>query len=160
MLRIRPFEWSDVESINKLMNDPDIARCGPGIIPTPLESTVHMIAERFKYNGVIFVAEEDNEFLGTLFLGVGKDRLSHIGTIGVFVKKEQWGKGIATKLVEECIKSAKKMGLKKLVYEVYSHNERSINLVKKFGFELNGTQKRHLLVDGQYVDKLIFEKLL
>jgi len=160
MLKIRPFEWKDVDALNEIINDPEVVRYSQEAIPLPLENMVHQFSERIRNKDIVLVAEEDGQVAGHLVIGIGRDKLSHVGSIGLFVRKELWGKGVGTKLLEEGINAAKERGLKKLMYDVYSPNERSINLAKQFGFELHGTLKKHMLAEGNYLDKLIFEKLL
>ena len=160
MLKIRPFQWSDAEALNEIINDPEVMRYSQELIPMPLERMVLQFSERIRNKDIVLVAEEDGQIAGHLVVGIGRGKLSHVGYIGLFVKKELWGKGIGAKLLEEGIKAAKERGLKKIMYEVYSPNERSINLAKQFGFELRGTLKKHMLSEGDYLDKLIFEKLL
>jgi RimJ/RimL family protein N-acetyltransferase len=160
MLKIRPFEWKDVDSLNQIINDPEVAKYTQEVTPLPLENMVHQFSDRIRNKDVVLVAEESGNVAGHLVIGIGKDKLSHVGSIGIFVKKELWGREIGTKLLEEGIKAAKQRGLKKLIYDVYEPNERSINLAKQFGFELDGRLKKHMLAGGIYLDKLIFEKLL
>jgi RimJ/RimL family protein N-acetyltransferase len=38
------------------------------------------------------------------------------------------------------------------------HNERAIALYKKMGFEIEGTKKRSMRIDGQYVDEYYMAK--
>ena len=40
------------------------------------------------------------------------------------------------------------------------HNERAIRLYKKMGFEIEGTKKHSLFVNGQYVDEYYMAKIL
>jgi len=160
MLKIRPFEWKDVDALNQIINDLEVAKYTQEVTPLQLENMVHQFSDRIRNKDVVLVAEEGGAVVGHLVIGIGKDKLSHVGSIGIFVKKELWGKGVGTKLLEEGIRAAKERGLKKLMYDVYAPNERSINLVKQFGFELHGTLKKHMLAEGNYLDKLIFEKLL
>jgi Acetyltransferases, including N-acetylases of ribosomal proteins len=48
--------------------------------------------------------------------------------------------------------------LTRLELTVMVHNERAIALYKKMGFEIEGTKKRSMRIDGQYVDEYYMAK--
>jgi RimJ/RimL family protein N-acetyltransferase len=41
-----------------------------------------------------------------------------------------------------------------------AHNERALALYRRLGFEVEGTRRDSVLVDGRYVDELTMAKLL
>jgi len=160
MLKIRQFEWRDVEEINRRDNDPEVTRYLGTIPPVPLERTYEGYRRMVDNGDLLLVVEEDDKVIGSLEIIIEKGKNSHVGTIGFSLKKEFWGKGIGTKLAEEGIRKAKEIGLKKLVTYIYEPNERSVALMNSLGFELAGRLKEHALIDGKFYDQLIFEKLL
>jgi len=160
MLKIRPFQWSDVDALNERANDPEVCKYTSVSPPVFLESTVRYFNDRLEKEDIVLIAEVDGMVAGSLEVRRYRDKRSHIGDIGIAIKKEFWGKGIGTKLLERALKEAKKKGLKKVTYEVYTPNKRSINLVKQFGFRRAGRKMKELRVGKKYYDLLIFEKLL
>jgi putative acetyltransferase len=44
------------------------------------------------------------------------------------------------------------LNLHRLELQVYTDNERAINLYKKFGFEIEGTLRDYAYGDGHYLD--------
>jgi len=44
MLKIRPFEWKDVDSLNQIINDPEVAKYTQEVTPLPLENMVHQFS--------------------------------------------------------------------------------------------------------------------
>jgi len=160
MLKIRQFEWRDVEEINRRDNDPEVTKFTGTIPPVPLEKTYENYRKMIDNADILLVAEENDKVIGSLEVITEKGGGSHVGTIGFSLKKEFWGKGIGTKLAEEGIRKAKERGLKKLVTYIYEPNERSIALMNSLGFELVGRLEKQVKIDETYYDQLIFEKLL
>jgi ribosomal protein S18 acetylase RimI-like enzyme len=59
---------------------------------------------------------------------------------GISVKKDYWGMGIGSALVEANIETAKAAGYKQLELEVVADNARAIALYEKYGFQIYGTR--------------------
>jgi RimJ/RimL family protein N-acetyltransferase len=111
----------------------------------------------------IFVAEEDGKLIGQLvaFNMYGRNkRVVHVLHIGISILKSHWGKGVGTKLFEYMEKWAIENGTKRLELSVMTHNERGIALYKKMGFEIEGTKKASIFVNGKYVDEYLMSKIL
>ncbi|HEL1587297.1 TPA: GNAT family N-acetyltransferase [Streptococcus suis] len=89
-------------------------------------------------------------------------RISHIGTIFIAIKKEYWGHGIGSILLEEVSNWAKEVGLlSRLELTVQVRNQAAVHLYQKFGFEIEGTQKRGARTDeGEWLDLYYMGKLL
>ena len=85
-----------------------------------------------------FVAIEDGEIVGCCALEVYSKRLAEIRSLAV--TKSFQGKGIATKLIETCLRLAKKRG----AYEVLSITGAS-KLFKKNGFGTFNKEKYALI---------------
>ena len=80
-------------------------------------------------------------------------RRKHVGAIGMAVRDDWQGKGAGTALMQAAVDLADKwLNLSRIELEVYTDNEPAIRLYKKFGFELEGTQKMFGLRAGEYVD--------
>ncbi len=110
---------------------------------------------------IFLVAEYDKQIVGVITLsGSNRRRIMHKGELGISVKKQFWGKGIGTALMEECLKIAKQKGFKKIQLEVMSNNDRAIALYKKFGFEVEGVKRKAVFVDGEYIDLVMMGKWL
>jgi RimJ/RimL family protein N-acetyltransferase len=111
----------------------------------------------------IFVAEDDGKLIGQLvaFNMYGRNkRVVHVLHIGISILKSYWGKGVGTKLFEYMKKWAIENGTKRLELSVMTHNERGIALYKKMGFEIEGTKKASIFVNGKYVDEYLMSKIL
>ncbi len=110
---------------------------------------------------IFLVAEYNNQIIGMITLsGSSRRRIMHKGELGISVRKQFWGKGIGSSLMEECLKIAKQKGFKKIQLEVMSNNNRAMALYKKFGFEVEGVKKKAVFIDNEYVDLVVMGKWL
>ena len=112
---------------------------------------------------VIFVAEEDDKLVGQLvafpLYGQGS-RTRHVVHIGLSVLKSHWGKGIGNAMFEAMEAWALASDIVRLELSVMTHNERGIALYKKQGYEIEGTKKASIFVNGDYVDEYLMAKIL
>ncbi|MBR5310959.1 MAG: GNAT family N-acetyltransferase [Oscillospiraceae bacterium] len=111
-----------------------------------------------KYAGnpgsVMIVAYDEGELIGTGAVSVvsGRERFAHRREIAISVRKDYWGKGIGSGIMNILMDFCKKSGAKVVQLEVRSDNEKAIALYKKFGFEKIGTYKNFFCIDGEYFD--------
>ena len=88
-------------------------------------------------------------------------RLRHRGELGWGVHPDYQGKGIATKMLTEALKFAKKKGFKRAEAEMAIENKASWKLALRCGFKIEGTKKKAMLTDdGRYIDTYIVGKIL
>ena len=76
------------------------------------------------------------------------------------ILQEYAGKGIGSRLFDTLLLWAKESPLRRLELTVMTHNERAIALYKKNGFEIEGTHKCSLMIDGALVDEFGMALLL
>lgn len=108
-------------------------------------------ARRSDKNAYMIVCEFDGKIIGDCDIVRLSDciKLRHRGVIGLAILKEHWGKGIATKLIEEIFRLATEMGITQVELDVYDKNERAISLYKKLGFVKVGSMPNAaVLKDG------------
>ena len=85
----------------------------------------------------------------------------HRAVMGISVRKEYWGCGLGSYLMQLAIDQTRSNGFEQLELGVYSDNSRAIHLYEKFGFERYGIQPRAFkLKDGTYRDEIIMVKML
>ena len=101
---------------------------------------------------VMIVAFDEGELIGTGAVSVvsGKPRFAHRSEIAISVRKDYWGKGIGTGIMNILMDFAKKSGTEVLELEVRSDNEAAISLYKKFGFKKIGTNEKFFKIDGEF----------
>jgi putative acetyltransferase len=51
------------------------------------------------------------------------------------------------------------LNLTRLELEVYADNEAAIHLYESFGFEIEGTLRKHAFRDGRYIDSIVMGRL-
>ncbi len=78
-------------------------------------------------------------------------RFIHRKSLALSVRKDYWGKGIGSKIMEIIIDFSKKSGAETLELEVRSDNKRGIALYEKFGFKKIGTNERFMKIDEEYI---------
>lgn len=79
-----------------------------------------------------------NEILVGLVAAYCNDMEKQIAYISSVSVLQEWaGKGVASKLINQCIKHAKGAGMHQINLEVANGNVRAINLYKKNGFSVN-----------------------
>jgi ribosomal protein S18 acetylase RimI-like enzyme len=65
------------------------------------------------------------------------------------------GLGLGSRLMEITVEAARALGLEKVELVVYASNRSAINLYRKFGFEVEGRQRRKRKIDGVYDDQIL-----
>lgn len=107
-----------------------------------------------KGNSVMAVAIIDDQPVGLIsFMGGARSRVSHVGEMGLSVRKPFWGLGIGGLLITWLIQWAKQTNIvRKINLCVRTDNERAIALYRRFGFAGEGTLTRDFFIDGIFYD--------
>ena len=106
---------------------------------------------------------DNGTLIGTLgFVRYSNPKTRHKAFIwGVFVYPEYWGKKIGSLLLEECISKAERIeGLEKIILGASHISDAAIALYRKFGFEVYGRERKAMIVEGEYIDEILYEKYL
>ncbi|PKR77665.1 GNAT family N-acetyltransferase [Halalkalibacillus sediminis] len=112
-------------------------------------------------NSTILVAEVENGLIGYLLvIGGNTKRNRHSGSIVIGILKGYRGKGVGTLLFGELEQWASKHNLRRLELTVVTRNKAGLSLYKKMGFEIEGTKKGSLYIDGEYLDEYYMSKIL
>lgn len=128
-----------------------------------IEQQVKMIKSiEQKENSTILVAEKDNnELVGYLLtMGGNAKRIKHSAYIVIGILKDYRGKGIGTKLFEELEQWAYIHNIHRLELTVVTRNKAGLSLYKKMGFDIEGTKRHSLCIDGEFLDEYDMAKLL
>lgn len=112
-------------------------------------------------NSTMLVAEVKGKLVGYLFAIGGRARRNqHTAYLVIGILQEYRGKGIGTQLFTTLERWAKEQRLHRLELTVVATNETAIALYKKMGFQIEGTKKDSLLINGEFVDEYYMAKLL
>lgn len=166
MTTIREIREEDAENFLSLCRQLDeenrFMLLEPGERTTTLEEQRQRIRDLLLTdNQIIFVAEENGNLVGYLSANGGRfARNRHAAYIVVGLLEGYTSRGIGTALFERLDAWAGGQGLHRLELTVMVHNQRGIGLYRKMGFEIEGTLKDSLLVEGSYVDEYSMAKLI
>lgn len=84
----------------------------------------------------------------------------HVADFSVYIARDWRGKGIGRQLLDRLIELAREIGFHKMVLLALARNEAGIALYTRAGFSAVGVYREQGLLDGEWVDTLIMEKLL
>ncbi|WP_216827775.1 GNAT family N-acetyltransferase [Alkalihalobacterium elongatum] len=112
-------------------------------------------------NSTILVAEKNGKLIGHILAkGGDANRNQHCVMIVIGILQEEAGKGVGKKLFHELENWAIHNEITRFELTVMTHNENALKLYKSVGFELEGTKRNSLKVNGEYVDEYYMSKLL
>ncbi|MGG3546244.1 N-acetyltransferase family protein [Bacillus paranthracis] len=130
----------------------------PSEISSNFKKEKQRIEDSVEKGGVTLIAEIDNAIVGFLsFSRNTMERLHHVGSFGMGIKKEFCNYGIGTKMLSYLINWAKaQKGLEKICLGVLSNNKRAIHVYKKLGFQEEGGQIKQIKFEnGEYADDIL-----
>ncbi|MEP7342417.1 MAG: GNAT family N-acetyltransferase [Acidobacteriota bacterium] len=84
----------------------------------------------------------------------------HVGVIGTFVDLDCRRMGVASKLFAATFAAAGSKGYEKLFAFVRGDNPVALATYLKQGFQVIGTARRQVRINGQYIDEILIEKFL
>jgi RimJ/RimL family protein N-acetyltransferase len=103
-------------------------------------------------NELYIVGLVDGLIVSTLTFTAGeRPRVRHRGEFGLSVRREYWGLGIGSLMLDELIHWARAGGvISKINLRVRVDNVRAIKLYERKGFVHEGTISREALINGRY----------
>lgn len=111
-------------------------------------------------NSIIFVAEIEDKLVGYLFaIGGSVSRTKHSAYIVIGILQKFRGEKIGTALFNNVIEWASNQKLSRLELTVVTENTAGLALYTKSGFEMEGTKRKSILIDGRYYDEFYMSKL-
>lgn len=112
-------------------------------------------------NSTLLVAARDADLVGFIEANGGQQRRNrYTASIGTGVLEAFSGQGIATRLLETLNGWAQERQLRRLELTVMTHNERALAFYRKMGFEIEGTRRDALRIDGKFIDEYYLAKRL
>lgn len=155
---IREFRPSDIPALNALHNDPAVAA---SLLQVPFTTDIERgewIRQSPTQRGL--VADIDGEPVGLLGLTIYTRRRSHVGSLGMAVRRDVQGQGIGKLLLAAAIDLADDWyNVRRLELEVYTDNTPAVRLYQSFGFEVEGTMRAYAFRLGEYVDAYAMARL-
>jgi putative acetyltransferase len=109
------------------------------------------------------IAEIDGKIVGVQsidLLSTFADSVSHVATMGTWLRSDFRGRGIGRRLAEESFSFARKQGYRKVVIQVLADNEQALRFYRSLGFRDIGLAKEHVRLANQFHDEIYLEKKL
>ncbi|MBT2683402.1 GNAT family N-acetyltransferase [Bacillus sp. ISL-37] len=165
-MNIRHAEERDTDDFAQLIHEVESTTnfmlFGPGERKFNPEAQRKMIQTlRTEENSNIFLAEAYSGLAGYLIAkGGSASRTKHTAYLVIGIMSGFRGSGIGTRLFEELFSWGKEVRIHRLELTVMTENKAGIALYRKMGFEIEGTKKDSLLVDGQYKDEFYMSRIL
>ncbi len=162
MLRIRRARLEDLSPITEIYNDAIIKTVAT--FDTKPKSSEEQ-KEWFEQHGErhpILVAEIDNKVVGWASLSAWSDRCAYSETaeISLYIEERHRGKRIGKKLTETILREGKAAGLHTIIARVTEGNEKSIHILKTYGFFHIGIMKEVGRKFGKLLDVYLLQKIL
>jgi L-amino acid N-acyltransferase YncA len=131
-------------------------------LPVSVESRRAWFHERDFTRHPVWVAERQGGIAGWLSFGKFYGRPAYAATaeVSIYVDPAVQREGLGTALLRQAIERAPALGLCTFLGLVFAHNQRSVALCRKFGFEQWGHLPRVALLDGVERDVLVLGRRL
>jgi L-amino acid N-acyltransferase YncA len=161
-MKIRTAEEDDLEALTEIYNQAIAAGRKTG------DLELFSVADRRRWfrdhppeEYPIFVAEEDGSVVGYLSLSAyrpGRMALRHTAEAGYYVRSDRHRRGIASCLLDHCLRVCPSLGIKTLIAIVLDVNPASAALLEKSGFEKWGFLPGVAEFDGVEAGHLYYGK--
>ncbi|WP_409253823.1 N-acetyltransferase family protein [Bacillus sp. SCS-153A] len=165
-MMVREIQLEDTENLVTLMKSVEASSqfmmMGEGERKTsPQQLRVQIEKIKEAGNSTIIVAEKDGQLTGYLFaIGGNVKRTRHSAYIAIGISEYHRGKGIGKALFEKVEEWASNNGIIRLELTVVTQNVAGVALYKKRGFEIEGTKRKSIGIDGEFFDEYYMSKLL
>jgi len=159
-LKLRPIKLQDVDPIFESQSDPEWARYE--LLPAPFtrkdaERFVASMVLRDRKTNPVWVVTLGGEVIGTASMASVKNW--KIAALGYGIHRRAWGQGFARETVGAVLDRsfAAYRQLRKVRAHTDPRNERSIRLLRRLGFTLEGTLRANQLNGrNEFVDEAVF----
>ena len=159
LVRLRQYEREDASLAQPLLNNWQVRRTLNPENPKP-----YSLWEEDRFTGgqstvqkeFNFAIERlsDNVYVG----GCGINELawiSRVATVGIFIGQPYWNSGYGTDALRTLVRFCfEQMNLQKVELHVHADNARAIRCYEKVGFVQEGRLRRHVFVEGDYIDQV------
>jgi RimJ/RimL family protein N-acetyltransferase len=163
---IREIHTEDAEELMNLIKEveahSEFMLMEPEERQTSVEQQRRMIERIQKQeSAVILGAEKEGRLIGYLMaLGGSARRTRHSAYLVIGILKDFRGQGVGTSLFQTVEKWADKHLISRLELTAVTQNIAGIALYQKSGFEIEGTKRNSLIINGEFHDEYYMSKLL
>jgi phosphinothricin acetyltransferase len=143
---------ADLPAINEIYNQAVALKFSTAHTdPISMEERESWFREHDPNKYPVFIWQEGQEVSGWLSFSPyrkGRKALQSTAEISYYVRTRHHRRGIGSRLMEFALKEAPALGFKTLIAILLEPNTASVNLLKKFGFELWGNVPNVAEIDG------------
>ncbi|MFX1487199.1 MAG: GNAT family N-acetyltransferase [Promethearchaeota archaeon] len=146
---------SVLDYVQQVCGESDFLTFGPGEFGLNEQQEKEFIENnRGTENRLVILGLISSRIVSVLnFSGGQRPRIRHCGELGMTVKRQYWGRGIGTLMLDVAIAWARDTHIiKKINLRVRTDNTRAISLYEKKGFLKEGTIRKEIFIDGKYYD--------
>ncbi|MDY7008744.1 MAG: N-acetyltransferase family protein [Cyanobacteriota bacterium] len=157
-MKIRNAEEKDLAVIVEIYNASIPSRIATGDIECiSVESRIPWYQEHPPDSRPIWVMELDEKIVGWLSFQSFYGRAAYKATaeVSIYIAPEYKGQGIGKKLLSEAILYSPKLKINTLLGFIFAHNQPSLKLFEKFGFQRWGYLPKVANLDGMKRDLII-----
>ncbi|MBK5284776.1 MAG: N-acetyltransferase [Bacteroidia bacterium] len=158
-MEIRTAKQEDIKAINEIYNHAVQEKLTADISPLDFERTMHWFQQYDRRLYPVFVAIINDSVAGWLSFSPyrpGRMALRHTTEISYYVRKDYRRRKTGTELLDFVIKQAPLYNFKTLFAITLEHNEGSIKLLEKKGFERWGFMPGVADFDGKLSGHLYY----
>lgn len=158
VLVIREAEMQDaralLEYVERISGESDFLTFGPGEFElTEAQEEEYLRTCRASDRQLYLLGLIDDAVVSTLTFAAGRrPRVRHSGEFGMSVRKQAWGLGIGSLMLDALIAWAREAAIVKIDLRVLTDNQRAIRLYERKGFAIEGTLRKQIYLDGVYFD--------
>lgn len=155
MPKLRELQIKDSNKMYEWMTDSEvIGSLVIGRYPNSIEKIREFIQNSWTdRNNIHFaIITDDDEYIGTVSLK-NINYIDRSAEYAIAVHKNYWGKEFSKFATDEIIEYGfKRLNLCKIYLNVVSSNIRANKFYEKYGFEKEGTFRKHMYLNGEFVD--------
>lgn len=118
--------------------------------PVTVESRVKWFNEHSEQHRPLWVMKVDGEIIAWLSFSSFHSRAAYNATaeISIYISPKSRSKGIGSRFLQKAIEECPRLHIRNIVALVFGHNEPSLALLRKFGFEQWGLLPGIANLDG------------
>jgi phosphinothricin acetyltransferase len=157
-MEIRDAVESDLPAIVEIYNAAIPGRMATAdLLPVSVESRLAWYREHSPHSWPIWVIESDLTIAGWLSfqLFYGRQAYQHTAEVSIYVAPDRQCCGVGKKLLSAAIGRSHELGIKTLTGFIFAHNQPSLKLFEKFGFQRWGYLPKVAEIDGIERDVVI-----
>ncbi|MEG4318140.1 MULTISPECIES: N-acetyltransferase family protein [unclassified Microcoleus] len=157
-MNIRDAVESDLPAIVQIYNAAVPGRMATADLQAvSVESRLAWYREHSPYSLPIWVMESEQNIVGWLSfqLFYGRAAYQHTAEISIYVAPDRQNCGIGKKLLQSAITRSPELRLRTLMAIIFAHNQPSLTLFQKFGFQQWGYLPQVAELDGVERDVII-----